>query len=103
VGDSAGECRYAKSAGKVVALPRRLGWLEQDCREALDLGLGANTDDALAEAAVHGSTEVIQLLLDAGAVVNMSSTNHGCPLSAAASAGNVKAVQLLLDAGADIY
>jgi ankyrin repeat protein len=53
-------------------------------------------------AAKQGRKEVVQLLLDRGADVNLTSTYGDTPLVEAAKQGRKEVVQLLLDRGADV-
>jgi ankyrin repeat protein len=53
-------------------------------------------------AALSGNTEVIVLLLDAGADVNEATSAGATPVSIAAGAGNLAALDLLLARGGDV-
>ena len=56
----------------------------------------------LLSAAYHGHTEMVRLLIRAGANVNAAETRYGfTPLASAAQYGHAETVELLLDAGAD--
>ena len=58
--------------------------------------------NALFEAATEGRSEVVAVLLAAGARVNGTDTWEGrTPLSLACATGSVELMQMLLDAGAD--
>lgn len=52
-------------------------------------------------AAWTDSIDALQLLIDAGAQLNLQDADGDTPLSNAAHQGNMRAVQLLLKAGAD--
>ena len=53
--------------------------------------------------AVHGgNVEVIRLLLDKGANVNLQGGKYDYALQAAVYGGNVEIIQLLLDKGANV-
>lgn len=72
----------------------------------LDNGENPNTVDlfgetALIKAILTNSIEMVQLLLDAGAIVNYKAYGN-TPLCVASIKNNTEMVQLLLDAGADI-
>ena len=54
----------------------------------------------LHHAAWYGRKDVVQLLLDRGAVPNMANQYGGTPLHSAALGGHKDVVQLLLDRGA---
>ncbi|KAF7349519.1 Ankyrin repeat protein [Mycena sanguinolenta] len=49
-----------------------------------------------------GKSDVVQLLLDKGADVNLGGGQYGSPLAAASCHGKLDIVQLLLDKGADV-
>ena len=57
---------------------------------------------AMSWGALHGQTEIIQLLIENGADVNIKSGDGTTPLHSAAFLGRVDVVKLLLDNGADI-
>jgi ankyrin repeat protein len=50
----------------------------------------------------HRNTDIVKLLLDAGADVNLQGGNYGTALQAASAGGHSRSVRLLLDAGADV-
>ncbi len=54
-------------------------------------------------AATNGSTELIELLLQKGADINISDSHGSTPLCTAASSGKHTTVKLLLENGADIH
>ncbi|KAF8483147.1 hypothetical protein JB92DRAFT_2559902, partial [Gautieria morchelliformis] len=56
---------------------------------------------ALQAAALRGGTELVQLLLEQGAAVNIQGGFYGTALQAAAFKGRLETVQLLLEQGAD--
>jgi ankyrin repeat protein len=64
----------------------------------LDLDRGA----AIGKAAAAGHTEIVELLIRAGANVNLSDRSGFTPIASAAYAGYGDIVRLLVDAGADI-
>jgi uncharacterized protein len=64
----------------------------------LDLDRGA----AIGKAAAAGHTEVVELLIQAGANVNLSDRAGFTPIASAAYAGHGEIVRQLVDAGADI-
>ena len=57
---------------------------------------------ALSSAALFGHTEIVALLLEAGADVNARNQDGGTPLHSAAFLGQYEAAKLLLENGADI-
>ncbi|XP_071487017.1 IQ motif and ankyrin repeat domain-containing protein 1-like [Diadema antillarum] len=61
----------------------------------------ANNNTPLSEAASGGAADVIQMLLDRGADINMRGQFERTPLYRAAFAGHLEAVQTLLQNGAD--
>ena len=67
-------------------------------RVNLDLDRGA----AIGNAAAAGHTEIVELLIQAGANVNLSNRAGFTPIASAAYAGHGEIVRLLIDAGADI-
>lgn len=54
-------------------------------------------------AAFHGRTEILQLLLGAGADVNSADGDMQTPLMQASRRGHVRAVKLLLESGARLH
>ncbi len=64
----------------------------------LDLDRGA----AIGNAAAAGHTKIVELLIGAGANVNLRDKLGFTPIASAAYAGYAEIVQLLIDAGADI-
>ncbi len=64
----------------------------------LDLDRGA----AIGNAAAAGHTQIVYLLIRAGANVNLCNSSGFTPIASAAHAGYGEIVQLLIDAGADI-
>jgi uncharacterized protein len=66
-------------------------------------GLGRYGSTPLYVAAVQGETEIVRILLDAGADPNKESAgeSEGTPLCAAASWGHAEVVRLMLQYGAD--
>jgi ankyrin repeat protein len=67
-------------------------------RVNLDLDRGA----AIGNAAAAGHTQIVDLLIRAGANVNLSNNSGFTPIASAAHAGYGEIVQLLINAGADI-
>jgi len=70
----------------------------------LDNGYNVNTldrfgDTALSEAAAHGHIDIAQMLLGAGADLNLGNET---PLYIAAGNGHIDIIQILIDAGADL-
>lgn len=57
-------------------------------------------DTLLCTAAMRGSLEIVQFLLDAGADVNLKDSHDGTPLHHASGRGHVSVVRLLLEKGA---
>ena len=73
--------------------------------EGADANIGSTTNGgrALHNAACHGSTTCVRLLLRAGADVNARSNSGGTPLHNASDKGHVNAVKLLIvAAGANL-
>jgi len=74
----------------------------------LALGVNVNShhfytrETALIEAASHGHTEIVELLIERGADVNMKGEAWYGPLHVASAGGYVDTVQLLLEHGADV-
>jgi ankyrin repeat protein len=64
----------------------------------LDLDRGA----AIGKAAAAGHTQIVKLLIQAGANVNLSDRAGFTPIASAAYSGYAEIVNLLIDAGADI-
>lgn len=84
--------------------------LEQACKvgnlkrvkELLEQGSKA-TRVALINASMKSHTEIMKLLIEAGADVNAKTTNQGeTALMRASSKGQIEAVKLLIDSGADV-
>jgi ankyrin repeat protein len=73
----------------------------------LDRGADPNiasqwNETPLQAAAYHGNTEILKLLIDAGARLDTAETQYGfTALASAARNGHMDAIKLLLDAGAD--
>lgn len=57
---------------------------------------------AIHRAAYWGHSEVVKMLVERGADVNLPGMNGGSALSSAAAGGNVEIVEFLLGAGADV-
>ena len=68
----------------------------------MDATLDASQRTALFVAAHGGHTEVMQLLLDAGADAELVDEEDNTPLIIAAAGGSCAALELLLSAGADV-
>lgn len=58
-------------------------------------------DPATNQSFIQSRRSIVQLLLDAGAEVNVLDQYNASPIGAAAGAGNIEAVKVLLKAGAD--
>src|SRR5207253_2386495 len=59
--------------------------------------------NALHHAAVHGNSDTIRHLIEAGVQINVyDEVQHATPLQYAASSGDLRSVQYLVDAGADL-
>jgi ankyrin repeat protein len=63
---------------------------------------GGEYGSALGAAAYEGHLEVVRLLLDQGATLNIPSTRYGSVLGAAAYGGHLAVVSLLLEKGLDV-
>ena len=59
-------------------------------------------DSALMEACMDGHVQVVKLLLDHGAQVNMSGDSYESPLTLSACGGHLELATLLLDRGANV-
>ena len=73
-------------------------------QELIDDGYDVNTldrfgDTALSEAAAHRHIDIVLMLLDAGADLNLGNET---PLYIAAGNGHIDIIQILIDAGADL-
>ncbi|MBQ6656215.1 MAG: SUMF1/EgtB/PvdO family nonheme iron enzyme [Ottowia sp.] len=97
---NARERRYGKTALMGVSSPEVAAVLLAAGADvnAIDEGFG---ETALFAAARNGHTQMIEVLLRAGAAVNAQGKNSQTPLMVAASSGQVEAVRALLAAGAD--
>ena len=60
------------------------------------------TDLALMEACMDGHIQVVKLLLDHGARVNMSADSYESPLTLSACGGHLEVATLLLERGANV-
>jgi ankyrin repeat protein len=69
---------------------------------SIQVNLDLDRGDAIGSAAAAGHTEIVQILIQAGANVNLSDRSGFTPLASAAYAGYSEIVKLLIDAGADI-
>ncbi|KAI0817326.1 ankyrin repeat-containing domain protein [Xylaria sp. FL0064] len=98
--------------GKALVEPARYGETEA-VKTLLSMGAGVDTQaedvdkeslNALTNAAIHGRLNTVELLVQAGADVNMMLNNYyGTALAAAAYHGYIGVVKCLIDAGADIH
>lgn len=59
-------------------------------------------DTLLCTAAMRGSLDIVQILIDHGADVNLKDSHHGTPLHHASGNGHFDVVGLLLDKGASV-
>jgi ankyrin repeat protein len=85
---------HAASAGNIDRVKALLA-----ANVNLDLDRGA----AIGNAAAAGHTQIVELLIQAGANVNLRDKLGFTPIASAAYAGYREIVQLLIDAGADIH
>jgi ankyrin repeat protein len=69
---------------------------------SVKVDLNLDRGDAIGSAAASGHTEIVQILIQAGANVNLSDRSGFTPLASAAYAGYGDIVRLLINAGADI-
>ena len=82
--------------------------LNMMARQLIDAGCDINAVasdrnyNALMEAAVLGNTEMVRLLLDKGAELNLQSKNDQTALMLAVGIGNEEIVRILCEAGADV-
>jgi len=80
----------------------------KEVERQLALGVNVNSrhfftrDTALIEAAYNGHVEIVKLLIERGANVNLKGEAWYGPLHAAAMGGHVEIVKLLLEHGADV-
>ena len=80
----------------------------KEVERQLALGVNVNSrhfftrDTPLIEAAYNGHVEIVKLLIDRGADVNLKGEAWYGPLHAAAMGGHAEVVKLLLDNGADV-
>lgn len=56
----------------------------------------------LMSASMNGHDKIVQLLINAGAIINLINDNGFTPINAAAGEGHTETVRVLLEAGADI-
>jgi ankyrin repeat protein len=108
---AAGSDVMQKNGGGETILMRLASTMDDAelARRLIDAGAdpGAQTTSgshstALMQAAIFGHTRVLKVLLDAGAPVDVQTTdNHFTALIEAALSGHTESVQLLLKAGAD--
>ena len=79
------------------------GWSLKKITRLLDSKAPTITlNDALVSAAKYRRKDIVLLLLDRGADINLVGSEYRTALTAAASMGNTRTVSLLLDRGADI-
>ncbi|MFH1920948.1 MAG: ankyrin repeat domain-containing protein [Planctomycetota bacterium] len=87
-----------------TAHPEALGfacWLNRGKSVALLLQAGVSPDGGMVQAAQGGHVELLRLLLDRGANVNVRSKSGDTALHTAALQGGIEALRLLLKEGAD--
>jgi ankyrin repeat protein len=76
--------------------------LDAGARSAINCALPSGAGTALEAAATAGNVDVVELLLDNGAMIDAGSPYWKTPLRSAAHAGHLEVVRLLLDRGAFI-
>lgn len=77
------------------------GRIEKLLNKGVNIDYQSNGVSALSLAAVEQNTEIIQLLIGAGATIDLPDSKGYTPLLAAAYYDSRKSVKMLLDAGAD--
>lgn len=96
---SAYRSRYFREALEIAA---RLGRLEIVQRIfELETFSNKSLSQILAYGVWSGDLRIVQILVNAGAILNIQTEYYGTPLIAAARAGNLSIVQYLVEAGAD--
>jgi hypothetical protein len=70
--------------------------------EGLSRQVLRHVGSALQAASVGGREKVVQMLMDAGAGVNVQGGEYGNALAAALAGGHDKIMQMLMNAGADV-
>jgi len=93
---TANEVGETRSVERMISVIRLLLQQEVDVNAISDIG-----DTALYRVCVSQQMQVVEILLEAGADVNLTSRKF-YPLMAACSAGNVELINLLVKAGADL-
>ena len=102
------DLRYDVEAGLLYIISRRgyrglVRMVLVDERVDADVNIEAGYyGTALQAASIMGHTEVVRMLLDAGAHVNIEAGYYGTALQAASANGKIEVVRMLLDAGAHV-
>lgn len=96
--------RDKDEAARIAVAENNLEWLEQLLSEGADIDAtkGKFKTTVLMEAAVRGNVEVMTMLLDKGADVNISDEDGWTALMGATVQGHLEPVKLLLEHGADV-